>query len=167
MPHTEVLSGQRAYAEDVPGYGVIHDTYEPTLMATTDDPDLGIFGSAAGQYAVYGGHIVWLFFDFLFGSGATAGDGTYLVPVPEDWPIDPAFTASTSIPLVGNVRLRDNSAPNEFVWVPFSQSGDEAGFITLRDPGSPNAQQVEDNNPWTWAVDDRIIGSIWYPTQGV
>lgn len=140
------------------------DSYTPSLTATTTNPNLGTLPTIEGEFYVTG-QLVVVFVNIQFGSGATAGSGDYRISVPAAYPIDSIYT-STSTPLLGNIRLRDNSVPNETVWVPFTSSSEGSGNISVRNPDSPNSQQAGSGTPWTWAVDDRIIGTFSYITSG-
>lgn len=140
------------------------DSYNPALTATSTNPNLGTLPTIEGEFYVTG-QLVVVWINIQFGSGSTAGSGNYRVSVPAAYPIDTLFQ-STSTPLIGNIRIRDNSAPNEFVWAPFAGSSEGSGNISIRSFSAPNSNQVAHNVPWTWAVDDRIIGTFSYITSG-
>lgn len=159
MPHPEILSGKRGYAEDVASLAQ-RSTYTLELTATTTDPDVGTLGTIdATFYAT--GSLVTVWFSIRFDDGADPGSGNYRFSVPSDYPIDPLYL-DTSSPLLGNVRLRDASAPNETVWVPFAGIDEGANDISVRNPDSPNSQEVADDTPWVWATGDRIRGMFTY-----
>lgn len=55
--------------------------FTPTLTASGGNPNLGAGGSAAGRYCQIG-KVVFGQFDIVFGTGSSAGNGTYLIALP-------------------------------------------------------------------------------------
>lgn len=82
--------------------------YTPVLTASTTDPTLGS-GMGVGGY-VQAGKLVLFRATITFGSGMTAGSGTYWVSLP--------VTVSATMPLhapIGRATFFDTSAPNVYV----------------------------------------------------
>lgn len=159
MPHPSFAAGETLPASKLRALAV-RDSYTPELTASTTDPDLGTFGTIEGEFYITGS-LVTVRISIQFGSGASAGSGQYRVSLPPDYPLDPMYL-DTSNPLIGWVRLRDDSAPSEDTWAPYTQSD---GLLSIRQESSPNTTQVSASTPWTWAADDRIVGMFAYITE--
>lgn len=56
-------------------------SYTPTLTASTTNPTLGTGGTATGYYH-RAGHVISVWFNITFGTGMTAGSGTYIIAQP-------------------------------------------------------------------------------------
>lgn len=125
------------------GGGFTFTTYTPTLTATVTNPTLGSGATSSGRYA-QSGKLVFVTVLILFGSGMTAGSGTYQIALPVT-----AATAAVNqgVPLgfgwlVGTSRIHtlidfvDNSKLQMRYLTAFA-----SGFGTL----------VSNANPWTWA----------------
>lgn len=159
MAHPEFLSGQRGYAEDVTSLAV-RGSYTPLLTATTTDPDIGVLGSAVGDFYVTGS-LVTVAFGIVFASGADAGSGQYRISLPPGLDFDASWARQT---YVGQARLRDDSGPSTqpgHPTVPVSAGVNDRFEIVLGSSGFAGSR-VADGTPWTWASGDSLRGTLTY-----
>jgi len=125
-------------------------TYTPTLVAATP-PFLGA-GTATGFWAAQGRYVD-VDFEIVFGTGFSAGSGTWSVTLPAV----PDVPDSTPI---GLVSLIDDSAAGDGKrrqWVLESRTGLDRAFI--RGTGDLLGRVVGPTVPWTWAAGDSLKGT--------
>lgn len=149
MAAPNVASGMVLTAGTLRDFGR-EGTWTPTLTATTTNPTLGTGATVTGDWLYKAGWVT-VRWEFVFGSGATAGSGTYLIG---GLPFTPAADWSTHD--IGNCRLFDSSASAVRNWI---AAFDSSLFIRLQDD---SGGQVSNANPWTWAQSDHIRGSATY-----
>lgn len=134
-----------------------YQNYTPALTATVTSPNLGA-GSVVNGRWIQTGHRVHAYGRVIFGTGSTAGTGSYLLSLPVNW------AATINDVIAGHVHLRDSSTGNIV--------NTQARFVGLTNNTVqmfyPNAwpagaeQPVNASNPWTWADGDSLHFSFIY-----
>lgn len=134
-------------------------TFGPTLTATTTNPTLGSGSMQAGHYTILPGPSVAFTFFIRFGtSGAAAGNGQYLIPLPIAAAAVSGF--GTDQPAMGAGSMRDNSAGSIQSATTYVPGSNLAVCALLSDN---TGGTVGNAFPWTWAASDYVAGSILYP----
>ena len=129
-------------------------SFTPNLTATTTDPTYGTTGhSKVGRYITLPGGLIIARYYFRFGSGMTAGTGTYRF----DKPVNSADTDAYSI---GFGHIVDNSTgATELVSI--ENLGADRVDLLYTAAASP-AGLVTHAQPWTWAANDYLAFWIQY-----
>jgi hypothetical protein len=134
-------------------------TFGPSLTATTTNPTLGSGSVQAGWYTFLPGPSVAFTFFIQFGtSGAAAGSGQYLIPLPVTAATVSGFGSNQ--PAMGAGSMRDNSAGSIQSATTYVPGSNLAVCALLSDN---TGGTVGNATPWTWAASDYIAGSILYP----
>lgn len=134
-------------------------TFGPTLTATTTNPTLGSGSTQAGWYTYLPGPCVAFTFFIRFGtSGAAAGSGQYLIPLPVTAATLSGFGTGDQVAM-GVGMLRDNSAGTIASATTYVPGSNLAVCAVLHDNSGGT---VSNSAPWTWAASDYIAGSITY-----
>lgn len=160
-----ILGGQRIDADRMRFYED-YGSYEPWLLSTSTDPNVGSDGVRNGAWIRQGKWISgWARFVFgTVGVSFGGGGGTYLVTLP--WPIDPSFVnysgTSGQGHMIGWGYIRDNTtaADQGVTLQPTLDSGIYAGWMSLNSSNST----VNPTTPFTWASADGIAVCFSYPT---
>ena len=121
-------------------------TYAAALTATITNPTLGD-GSIAGYYYV-DGKFVHVQVHILFGTGSTAGSGTYRVNIPINF--DAGIEANR---LLGTAYGIDSSAGNLGSVMVVRREG-TAQTVLMRAHAA--TVSVSNTSPWTWADGDAL-----------
>lgn len=130
-------------------------SFTPTLKAGSSDPTLGTGGSATGRYLQIG-KLLKVQYRFAFGTASAAqGSGEYYIAMPGGFSLDTTITD----PYVGTGRIHDaDQNKNWLVGVLWDAANSRFKF-TLDNGGTT----VFDNNPFTWANNDRFHINIEIP----
>lgn len=127
-------------------------SFTPTLTATTTNPTLGSSPVQAGRYRLSVDDLIVVEFFIKFGTGSSAGSGTYIVggwPTLSDLAIDQGSVYSMNI---GTCRMVDVSTPANNV----------NGFVLANGrliiPSTNSAANA--SAPFAWADGDEIMGLI-------
>lgn len=127
-------------------------TFTPTLGATISNPTLGSGAVSAGRY-IQIGKLIHFEVDIAFGTGMTAGNGTYVILLPA------SISASvTNNNVVGTGRLYDSSTNTSAIISAFGFNTDHSRIQMLVNGAAGNVTAIA---PWTWAVGDeiRVVGT--------
>lgn len=132
-------------------------SHTPTLTASTTNPTLGTGNKAVGFYSFLPGSSIFFSFFIRFGSsGANAGSGQYLVSLP----VAAANSHTGDQPAMGSGMVRDDSGSTVTPCVTYIP-GSNLSVVSLHASGQTTP--VGSTNPWTWANNDYLAGSITYP----
>lgn len=134
--------------------GVGSFSYTPTLTAVGGSLNMGTGASRKGQYTRSGNSNVLYTFEFVWGSSMNAGSGILQIDLPV--PADPSF-GGVSPAFWGSGRVDDVSAGTGFQATTYIPGANLSGlYIVANNIVATNA------GPITWAVGDKISGSITY-----
>lgn len=133
-------------------------TFVPALTASSVNPSLGTGSAYASGYYGRLGRTVICRFAFRFGTGSSAGTGTYRISLP--------VTAATSGEAIarrsGTLFLYDASTGNS--WSGGIAETADAGTTMdkLYVSAGGALQQLAATVPWTWALDDQLSGFFFF-----
>lgn len=138
------------------GAEAIQTIAAPVLTATITNPVLGTGGVASSEASDNG----WISGNglILFGSGASAGNGTYHVTLP----VTPAamFAGATRRVVGFGTAFHSGNIVDNFNMLWSAALGNTAEFWSSRSPGNP---AYTSSNPWAWVTGDYILYTLFYP----
>lgn len=135
-------------------FGGAWTSFTPNLTAVTTDPTYGTTGhSKVGRYIELPGGLIIARYYFRFGTGMTAGSGTYRF----DKPVNAADTDAYSI---GFGHIVDNSTGATKV-VSVENLGADKVDLLFTAAATPDGI-VTHNQPWVWAASDYMAFWIQY-----
>lgn len=146
-------------------------TFTPTLVSTTD-PNLGSSSLTWGRYIVTPTmnddvDLIELMAVIKFGTGSNAGNGLYVLEVPEEiQAINEAETEATVLQVVGNYQLEDDdgAAGSAFhsgsvvlsnLLSGLSPNPNVTSVLAMTTSGA-GADWIAHNVPWNWADSDSL-----------
>jgi len=154
-PTPQFLAGQTLSASQLQQLAT-DAVFVPTLEALNTNPTLGTSPTQEG-YLWLSGQMVNIWFAIGLGSGATAGDGNYMVPLPAAYPL----MAGVRDVSFGTGRLTDQSSGARSMCV---MGIDPTGQFAYWRTCDTNAL-VSHNAPWAHETGDFLQGHISYPTD--
>ena len=149
MSNPEFLAGQTVPAGKLQDLGE-YSTFVPTLTGSSTNPALGSGGSFSADVHA-NGRLITVIYTLKFGTGGGGGSGFYLFPTPTN-----IFSASFSWAW-GTVLMRDASVPIPRVGIVRNYDVNHMLITCASDDAN-----VNNTTPWTWTVDDEIMGSFTY-----
>ena len=151
-----LVPGQILTAAIMNQIGAASVTYTPTLTAATTNPTLGTSSFSSGTY-IQIQKLVVARFTIRFGTGPTAGSGTYRIALP----VTAATTQVYYQNELGNVLIRDDSTQFSYSCTAYQAT---TTYMELAYPATYGGAlaNVANNAPWTWAANDSISGLIVY-----
>lgn len=155
MPTPQFLPGQTLPASVLQQLGD-EATFTPVLRGTTTDPDLGTAPIQKG-WIWLNGNMVHVWFEIVFGTGATNGSGTYELELPTAYPARADWVNLAQ----GVIRMLDVGSSVERIGVVVAESSNER--VQFRN--TVDAVAVSATTPWTWAATDILNGYFTYLTD--
>lgn len=131
--------------------------YTPTLTASTTNPTMGT-GSVVSGYYMQIGKIVFYRFYLSFGTGMTAGTGSYEISLP----VTAAATGGAGPNTVGSLFIYDSSANIAYTGLVGNVGTNTAKLTDIYYAQGTTLTAMGAAAPWTWAVSDQIRGAIVY-----
>ena len=130
--------------------------FNPTLTATTTNPNLGTTGSSVGWYSRVGDLVYFQFVLTFGGTGIAQGSGTYQISLP----VTPKSITSSSVTPRGWVTLSDSGVGQRQVFAIIGTAIElrSASLATF----TATASLTDATDGITWAAGDVIAGAVTY-----
>ncbi len=138
-------------------------SFVPALSATTTAPNIGGAGSSNLAYYYKIWDHVYCWGQFVFGTGFSAGSGTYTVGIPFE--VDNVIGTSTSLgqcPVIGQGWINDASAAAARVPVTVHYRQGNQLMFGLKLTSGSGARDLRDSGFITWAVGDGVAWSAQF-----
>lgn len=136
--------------------------YVPTLTASVTDPDI-TDGTINGKYVRHG-NVVYAIGDIVFGTGATAGNGSFRIGLPTN--VVQIASAGGPSPALTYTVLGHWRCTGFGLFVATDiQAIGGTNYMTARYPSAYPAgvdTVVNHNQPWAWAAGYRISFAVLY-----
>lgn len=127
-------------------------SYSPALTASTTNPNIGS-GSVLGTYSIIGKNMIGQFY-VTFGSGSTAGSGSYQISLP------PGYTYAPLSPYIATGLFVSFGSGGSSISGFTRQGGAANSYLNMYWQSAPTTLSALTNSTFGWASGMYISGSF-------